>query len=83
MGSSSSSTPTTMIRAIPITKVGIAIPTAAKPESAASSGRLGQIAPATEAGTAISSPISIAMNASSSVAPYRCSISEVTENWLK
>ena len=44
-----------MIRTIPITNVGIAIPTAAKPESTALRTRFGQIAPATEAGTAIRS----------------------------
>ena len=69
VGSQSSSTPKTMIRPIPITNVGIAIPTAAKPESTDPRIRLGQIAPATDAGTAIRRPISIAMNASRSVAP--------------
>ena len=58
-----------MIRPIPITNVGIAIPTAAKAERTALRIRFGQIAPATEAGTAIRRPMSIAMNASRSVAP--------------
>ena len=58
-----------MISRIPITNVGIAIPIAAKPESTALRTRFGQIAPATEAGTAISRPITMAMNASMSVAP--------------
>ena len=72
-----------MIRPIPITNVGIAIPTAAKPDSSPPRIRFGQIAPATDAGTAIRMPMIIDMNASRSVAPYRCSTSDVTENWLK
>ena len=69
VGSHSSSTPRTMIRPIPITNVGIAIPTAAKPDSSPPRIRFGQIAPATDAGTAIRMPMIIDMNASRSVAP--------------